>query len=425
MRVGTALPVYQFKPVRTPHLGGVFDLDCSNIWTKGPPQHTTSANQRNTAVEVDPSAGLNWTLGTEANNEGGRLKNPKGGPHHTAADVGVGHQRAFAIPAPHPGPIPSHRPNPLNGPQRRTSNEPVHMQPARHVGDTTPVHSTNTCSTNTRSTNSHSTTNRSSASPSRVSLNPPARNIDDTRHHPHPPARNIDDTRHHPHPPARNIDDTRHHPHHTMALCPTRPPVVHTAIGTSEVYSELHSLLQRETLASLYIGAMLIGFAVLGIVGGVDSQQQVFLCFSVFYGVFLPVVLLHCIFVVHRVWAVVPMLLYLVYAPVSVSLCIMHRSHLFLSISLVMVGGCCILAGAGGWVRAVSVVFMALFAWLCFGGLLNNPERGDVIALVVIPGIQMTYVCVSGVLSVLTMPMRTGPAHLQNGYCGVNTIGLY
>lgn len=167
-------------------------------------------------------------------------------------------------------------------------------------------------------------------------------------------------------------------------------------------------LLQRETLASMYVASMFIGFAALGIVGGASSQQHVFLSFSLFYGVFIPVVILHgtsVISVIHRVWAAIPMLMYLIYAPVSVSLSIIHKSHIFLSISLVMVGFCFVIAGVGGWIRIVSAVVLALFTSLCFGGVLHNPDRGDVVALVVVPIIQIIYVCLAGVVSVIMIPV--------------------
>jgi hypothetical protein len=167
-----------------------------------------------------------------------------------------------------------------------------------------------------------------------------------------------------------------------------------------------HSIvLKRETLASMYIASMFIGFAVLGIVGGAASQQHVFLSFSLFYGVFIPVVILHGTSVIHRVWAAVPMMIYLIYAPVSVSLSIIHKSHIFLSVSLVMVGFCFVMAGVGGWIRIVSVVILTLFTSMCFGGALHSPDRGDVIALVVIPTFQIIYVCLAGVVSVVMIPV--------------------
>jgi hypothetical protein len=55
---------------------------------------------------------------------------------------------------------------------------------------------------------------------------------------------------------------------------------------------QLKGLVQRETIARLYIMCMFTGVAVLGIVGGADSQEYVFLSFSVFFGVFIPVLAL-------------------------------------------------------------------------------------------------------------------------------------
>jgi hypothetical protein len=163
----------------------------------------------------------------------------------------------------------------------------------------------------------------------------------------------------------------------------------------------------------MYIASMFIGFAVLGIVGGAASQQHVFLSFSLFYGVFIPVVILHGTSVIHRVWAAIPMMIYLIYAPVSVSLSIIHKSHIFLSVSLVMVGFCFIMAGVGGWIRIVSAVILALFTYMCFGGALHSPDRGDVIALVVIPTLQIIYVCLAGVVSVVMIPV-TGVENANN-----------
>ena len=172
----------------------------------------------------------------------------------------------------------------------------------------------------------------------------------------------------------------------------------------TSVLSHTPLVIQRKTLASMYIASMFIGFAVLGIVGGATSQQHVFLSFSLFYGVFIPVVILHGTSVLHRVSAAIPMLIYLIYAPVSVSLSIIHKSHVFLSISLVMVGFCFLVAGVGGWVRVGSAIVLALFASMCFGGALHSPDRGDVIALVVVPTIQIIYVCLAGAFSVIMIP---------------------
>jgi hypothetical protein len=178
-----------------------------------------------------------------------------------------------------------------------------------------------------------------------------------------------------------------------------------TASGSDvRVLSHTPLVIQRKTLASMYIASMFIGFAVLGIVGGATSQQHVFLSFSLFYGVFIPVVILHGTTVIHRVSAAIPMLIYLIYAPVSVSLSIIHKSHVFLSISLVMVGFCFLVAGVGGWLRVGSAIVLALFASMCFGGALHSPDRGDVIALVVVPTIQIIYVCLAGAFSVIMIP---------------------
>jgi hypothetical protein len=179
-------------------------------------------------------------------------------------------------------------------------------------------------------------------------------------------------------------------------------------VYTTPGQNQLNILLQRETLASMYIAAMFVGFAMLGIVGGATNQQHVFLSFSLFYGVFIPVVILHCASLVHRIWSAVPMLIYLIYAPVSVSLSIIHKSHVFLSVSLVMVGLCFVLACASGWIRLVSTGVLILFTLMCFGGSLNSPDRGDVIALVVIPIVQIIYVCLAGTASVLTVPISIG-----------------
>jgi hypothetical protein len=212
---------------------------------------------------------------------------------------------------------------------------------------------------------------------------------------------------------------------HTNKMC--EPPPVPILYGTKtkqpggaklphkgvRVYAtpgqtQLNILLQKETLASMYIASMFIGFAMLGIVGGATNQQHVFLSFSLFYGFFIPVVILHGASLVHRVWSAVPMLIYLIYAPVSVSLSIIHKSHVFLSVSLIMVGLCFVIAGAAGWIRVLSAVVLTLFTLMCFGGSLNSPDRGDVIALVVIPTVQIIYVCLAGAASVLIVPISIG-----------------
>jgi hypothetical protein len=179
-------------------------------------------------------------------------------------------------------------------------------------------------------------------------------------------------------------------------------------VYTTQGQTTLNFLLKRETLASMYIASMFIGFAMLGIVGGAINQLHVFLSFSLFYGFFIPVVILHGTSLVHRMWSVLPMLVYLIYAPVSVSLSIIHKSHVFLSASLVMIGICFVIASAAGWTRLISIVVLTLFTLMCFGGALNSPDRGDVMALVVIPAIQIFYVCLAGAASVLTIPIQIG-----------------
>jgi len=226
---------------------------------------------------------------------------------------------------------------------------------------------------------------------------------------------------------SHEVDDT-----HTKKLCdipplrslynsqrnqPTSNQTSTNVYSSTKPPTQLNVLLQRETIASMYIASMFIGFAVLGIVGGAKSQQHVFLSFSLFYGVFIPVVILHGTSVIHRVWAAVPMLIYLIYAPVSVSLSIIHKSHIYISISLIMVGFCFVMAGVGGWIRVASVVLLTLFTSLCFGGALNSPDRGDVVALVVIPTLQIIYVCLAGVVSVITTPVSGIENNLnQTGY---------
>ena len=108
--------------------------------------------------------------------------------------------------------------------------------------------------------------------------------------------------------------------------------------------------------------------------------------------------------VLHKVWALVPMILYVVYTPVGVSLSIIHKTHAFISVSLILIGVFFLMAGVCGLGRVVSGVFLTLFIWLCFGVHVDNPDRGHMVALVIIPGLKIVYVCITGVISVLSVP---------------------
>lgn len=164
------------------------------------------------------------------------------------------------------------------------------------------------------------------------------------------------------------------------------------------------SFVQRGTLARLYVVSMFTGVAVLGGVGGADSHEQVFVSFALFFGVFVPVVVLHGTMVVHRVWALVPMVLYVVYTPVGVALSIIYKTHAFISVSLILVGVFFLMAGVYGMGRILSAGGLSLFIWLCFGFGVDTPDRGDIVALVVIPGLQIIYVCIAGIVCVMSLP---------------------
>lgn len=177
-------------------------------------------------------------------------------------------------------------------------------------------------------------------------------------------------------------------------VCVSRPPLHEVSKG----------LVQRETLARLYIVSMFTGFAVLGIVGGADSEEYVFVSLSIFTGFFVPVVVIHGTMMMHRMWALIPMIMYVIYAPVGISLSIIHKTHAFISFSLILVGIFFLMAGVCGIGRAVSGFFLILFVWMCFGVGVETSDRGDIIALVIRPGLQIIYVCVAGVFSVLSLP---------------------
>jgi len=126
--------------------------------------------------------------------------------------------------------------------------------------------------------------------------------------------------------------------------------------------------------------------------------------FALFFGVFVPVVVLHGTMVVHRVWALVPMVLYVVYTPVGVALSIIYKTHAFISVSLILVGVFFLMAGVYGMGRILSAGGLSLFIWLCFGFGVDTPDRGDIVALVVIPGLQIIYVCIAGIVCVMSLP---------------------
>lgn len=165
--------------------------------------------------------------------------------------------------------------------------------------------------------------------------------------------------------------------------------------------SRVNSLFKRDTLAGLYILSLLSGVSVLGIVGGAHNQERVFLSFSFFYGIFIPVVATHTCLVLDSVECVVFGLLFLITAPFSVSLSVLNRSHVSVSVSLILVAVFHLVAGRQGVIRIFLLGTMALFIWMCFGGVLDNPQRGDPAALIVVPGLQMIYVCLTGCISVL------------------------
>jgi hypothetical protein len=174
------------------------------------------------------------------------------------------------------------------------------------------------------------------------------------------------------------------------------------SVSTSRIWS----LFNRETVASLYILSLLSGVSVLGIVGGAHNQDRVFLSFSIFYGIFIPVVSMHICLVLDTVECVVFGLLFLITAPVSVPLSLLHRSHVFASMSLILVSVFHLTAARQGFTRIFLFGILTLFIWMCFGGVLDHPLRGDVTALIVVPGTQIVYVCFSGFISVLSKGAR-------------------
>ena len=218
--------------------------------------------------------------------------------------------------------------------------------------------------------------------------------------------------------PSRPTADQSHGVHSDTQFTENRKrPLYHTTTTSADELSQSeadvtkaqkmsYGLVSRETLVRLYIVSMFTGIALLGAVGWADSQEQVFVSFALFSGVFVPVVVLHGTIVVHKVWALVPMIIYVVYSPVSVSLSIIHKTHVFISTSLILVCVFFLMAGVShGLGRMASWVFLALFVWLCFSMDVDSPNRGDMVALVIIPGVQILCVCITGVISVMGLPM--------------------
>jgi hypothetical protein len=176
-------------------------------------------------------------------------------------------------------------------------------------------------------------------------------------------------------------------------------------VDTSEhasAKSRIETLLQYDTLVSLYSLSLAIGLVVIGIVGNAQSQQHVFISFAIFQGILLPTLVLHTLIVIeNRNAAPVFGVCVAAYTPVSVTLSVLNETHVFVSLYFMSVMVFHVTTIDHTILKCLYVVIIVLFAWTSFSGFLDTPQRGDVVSLVVVPGLQIICVCITGIGSVL------------------------
>ena len=172
-----------------------------------------------------------------------------------------------------------------------------------------------------------------------------------------------------------------------------------TAYSKPRVVSfAFYSLLRGDTIERLYIFAMCAG--VIAVAISVPDQKRIFLGFALFQGVFLPTVVVHSMLLLHSVPAMLSVVLFLVCAPLSVPLGIIYETHVFNSSSVVMAAIFHLFAGGGGITRILSILGLLLFSCFFFGGVLYDFDKPDQpMVRIILPLVQIIYVCASGVAS--------------------------
>jgi hypothetical protein len=173
-------------------------------------------------------------------------------------------------------------------------------------------------------------------------------------------------------------------------------------ISTSTTSTRQKDLFQLDKMPLLYLTAMVAGLTVLGIFGAAMSIEQTLLSVALFQSVLIPVLVVHCILSIDNKYAVGLGLCTLVYTSVSVPFSLNYDTPLFVSISFAVVLVFHIVAGVPGWRCIPQLLILGFFTWICIYGFPLNPDRGDTISLIVLPGTQIILVCVSGILSTMS-----------------------
>jgi hypothetical protein len=156
----------------------------------------------------------------------------------------------------------------------------------------------------------------------------------------------------------------------------------------------------------MYTTVTIAGLTLLGILGSAIGVMRTLLSVAIFNSLLVPVLIMHSLLSIENTQAVGFGICTVVYTGVSVPFSLVFNTHLFSSVSfgLVIVFHCV----AGGWGGRClpHILILGIFIFIDTLELPSDPDRGDTVALIVLPGIRMILVGVSGGLSTMS-PMNT------------------
>jgi hypothetical protein len=184
----------------------------------------------------------------------------------------------------------------------------------------------------------------------------------------------------------------------------TNVRVVDEPVSTSLIQPNILFQCAMRLMPLLYVTVAFSGLTVLGILGSATGMARTLLSVALFNSALVPVLVLHCLMSIESKQAVGLGVCAVVYTSTSVPLSLIYNAHIFSSISfgLVIVFHC--VAGGVGWRCIVHVMILSIFVFIGVWELPNQPDRGDTIRLLVLPGIRIMLVGVSGAVSTASHP---------------------
>jgi hypothetical protein len=192
-------------------------------------------------------------------------------------------------------------------------------------------------------------------------------------------------------------------PPHSKIQADTAVRVVDGPASTTSTPPNILFQLGMCIMPLLYATVTISGLTVLGILGSALGMERTLLSVALFNSALVPVLVVHCLISIENTYAVGLGVCTVVYTNVSVALGLVYNTHLFTSISFVLVTVFHCVAGGGRWRYMVHLLILVFLVGISIWEFPRYSDRGDTTGLILLPGIRIILVGVSGATSTMSL----------------------